>query len=110
MKLKKTVENRRDEKHAMESYWRRRNDAATADDVARMMTMTNAQRHLLAHLSSTSRMLAIICWRSSSVFSGIHAGIESEVDGGSRKGESRMKAPKNQKGGNTTRTVSKKGL
>ena len=66
--------------------------------------MMNAKRHLRAHLSSTLRMSAIIFWRSSSVFSGIHAGIElssSEVTGGSRSGERRMIDPKNQNGGNT---------
>lgn len=73
-----------------------------ADEVAMMMRIMKAQRHLFAHLSSTWRMSAMICLRSSSVFSGIQAGIESVVEAGSRKGESKMKAPKNQKGGNTT--------
>lgn len=43
----------------------------------------------------------MICCRSASVFSGIHAGTESEVVGGSRKGEKRMNAPNIQNGGNT---------
>jgi hypothetical protein len=46
-----------------------------------------------AHLSYTLRNFMIICCRSASVFSGIHAGIESDVAGGSRKGKRRMNAP-----------------
>lgn len=65
--------------------------------------MMRAHRHRFAHLSSASRMPAIIFWRSSSVFSGIQAGASSDMFRGSRRGEQRMKAPKSQNGGNTER-------
>lgn len=65
--------------------------------------MRSAKRDRRAHLSSTLRISAIICCRSASVFSGIHAGTESDVAGGSRNGEKRMNAPNIQKGGNTNK-------
>ena len=65
-----------------------------------MIRSENSDRQ--AHLSSTLHISAMICCRSASVFSGVHAGIESDVAGGSRKGERRMNAPNIQNRGNTT--------
>ena len=84
------------------NHRRRTAQAARPPDTARTVRMRMAHRHRFAHLSSTSRSVAMISLRSSSVFSGIHAGIESLVlVGGSRKGDIRMKAPNIQNGGNT---------
>ena len=76
--------------------------AARPPDRARTVKMRMAHRQRFAHFSSTSRSVAMISLRSSSVFSGIHLGSESVVLlGGSRKGEMRTKAPNIQNGGNT---------
>ena len=81
---------------------RRTAQAVRPPDTARTVRMRMAHRHRFAHLSSTSRSVAMISLRSSSVFSGIHAGTESVVlVGGSRKGDTRIKAPNIQNGGNT---------
>ena len=81
---------------------RRTIQAARPPDTARTVRMKMAHKHRFAHLSSTSRSVAIISLRSSSVLSGIHAGTESVVlVGGSRKGDMRIKAPNIQNGGNT---------
>ena len=63
------------------------------------MRSENSDRQ--AHLCSTLHISAMMCCRSASVFSGIHAGTESDVAGGSCKGERRMNAPNIQNGGNT---------
>jgi hypothetical protein len=84
------------------NHRRRTAQAARPPDTARTVRMRMAHRHRFAHLSSTSRSVAMISLRSSSVFSGIHAGTESFVlVGGSRKGDMRMNAPNIQNGGNT---------
>ena len=84
------------------NQWRRTAQAVRPPDTARTVRMRMAYRHRFAHLSSTSRSVAMISLRSSSVFSGIHAGTESVVlVGGSRKGDMRIKAPNIQNGGNT---------
>ena len=76
--------------------------AARPPNTARTVRMRMAHRHRFAHLSSTLRNVAMSSLRSSSVFSGIHAGAESVVlVGGSRKGDMRIKAPNIQNGGNT---------
>ena len=76
--------------------------AETPPNTAKTVRMRMAHRQRLAHFSSTSRSVAMISLRSSSVFSGIHVGTESVVlVGGSRKGEMRTKAPNIQNGGNT---------
>ena len=81
---------------------RRTTQAARPTITATTVSMRMAHRHRFAHLSSTSRSLAMISLRSSSVFSGIHAGTELAVlVGGSRKGDMRIKAPNIQNGGNT---------
>ena len=84
------------------NQWRRTAQAERPPNIAKTVKMKMAHRHRLAHLSSTLRSVAMISLRSSSVFSGIHAGSESVVlVGGSRKGEMRTKAPNIQNGGNT---------
>ena len=85
-----------------EDQRRRTTQAARPPDTARTVRMRKAHRHRFAHLSSTWRSVAIISLRSSSVFSGIHAGTEPvALVGGSRKGDMRIKAPNIQNGGNT---------
>ena len=81
---------------------RRTTHAARPIIIAETVRMRMAHRHRFAHLSSTSRIVAMISLRSSSVFSGIHEGTELVVlVGGSRKGDMRIKAPNIQNGGNT---------
>ena len=57
-------------------------------------------------MSSALRISTIICCRSASVFSGIHAGIESDVAGSSRKGERRVNALNIQNGGTMNKLMS----
>jgi hypothetical protein len=86
-------------------YFLRSIQAARPPMRARVARVRTAHRQRLAHFSSALRMWSMKAWRSASVFSGIQVG-ETSLEGGSRRGEMRMKAPKIQKSGNTESAVS----